>query len=212
MEVSFAPSLHRPAKRGVSPSSLGLASSGRGVSGDMEMSRALPWMQCPQILKRNGRSIAGNAGFDPLGLAQDDATLGRYRESEIKHGRVAMVAAVGWPVAEMYDDSIAKAMGLPSIIEMNNGMNPSLLNGGLASEVNPLFWMAIVAATAIIGACMCFAWSVFLGPALAWHLPRLCISAHHSLRTFNFSARCHSFGCSGFLQSRWAPICVASPQ
>ena len=38
--------------------------------------------------------------FDPLGLASeaDDATLGWYRHAEIKHGRVAMAAFVGWVV------------------------------------------------------------------------------------------------------------------
>jgi len=36
--------------------------------------------------------------FDPLGLSKgkDDATMERYRESELKHGRVAMAACLGW--------------------------------------------------------------------------------------------------------------------
>lgn len=40
------------------------------------------------------------AGFDPLGLATAD-NLQRMREAEVRHGRLAMVAAWGWPVAEV---------------------------------------------------------------------------------------------------------------
>lgn len=36
--------------------------------------------------------------FDPLGLSakKDDKTMQYYRESELKHGRVAMAACLGW--------------------------------------------------------------------------------------------------------------------
>jgi hypothetical protein len=36
--------------------------------------------------------------FDPLGLSkgQSDATMKYYREAELKHGRVAMAACLGW--------------------------------------------------------------------------------------------------------------------
>lgn len=36
--------------------------------------------------------------FDPLGLSKnkDDKTMSHYRESELKHGRVAMAACLGW--------------------------------------------------------------------------------------------------------------------
>jgi len=36
--------------------------------------------------------------FDPLGLSKgkDDATMKYYREAELKHGRVAMAACLGW--------------------------------------------------------------------------------------------------------------------
>lgn len=45
--------------------------------------------------------------FDPLGLAEkaNDATLLRYREAEITHGRVAMLAAVGFLVGEKVEGS-----------------------------------------------------------------------------------------------------------
>jgi hypothetical protein len=38
--------------------------------------------------------------FDPLGFAEkaDEATMKRYREAELTHGRVAMLATVGFLV------------------------------------------------------------------------------------------------------------------
>jgi hypothetical protein len=41
--------------------------------------------------------------FDPLGFSKtDDATLRKYRESELKHGRVAMLAVFGWLTQERF--------------------------------------------------------------------------------------------------------------
>merc|ERR1712146_414672 len=38
---------------------------------------------------------------------------------EIKHARLAMLAAAGWPVAELYDGGLAKLLGASSPIETN---------------------------------------------------------------------------------------------
>ena len=45
--------------------------------------------------------------FDPLGFAAkaDEATLKRYREAELTHGRVGMLAAVGFLVGEAVEGS-----------------------------------------------------------------------------------------------------------
>merc|ERR1712115_317120 len=45
--------------------------------------------------------------FDPLGFSNkaDEATMGRYREAEVTHGRVAMLAAVGFLVGEKVEGS-----------------------------------------------------------------------------------------------------------
>ena len=41
--------------------------------------------------------------FDPLGFSKTDAaTLRKYRESELKHGRVAMLAVFGWLTQEKF--------------------------------------------------------------------------------------------------------------
>ena len=43
-------------------------------------------------------------GFDPLGLAKDCSLneMKRYREAEVTHGRVAMLAVLGFLVAESF--------------------------------------------------------------------------------------------------------------
>merc|ERR1712037_544487 len=45
--------------------------------------------------------------FDPLGFAEkaDEGTLKRYREAEVTHGRVAMLAVIGFLVGEAVEGS-----------------------------------------------------------------------------------------------------------
>lgn len=59
------------------------------------------------------------------------------KESEVKHGRLAMLAAVGYPVAEIVHPFLAKAANLPSFLT-ENGDAPNLLNGGLQVLLDPL--------------------------------------------------------------------------
>jgi hypothetical protein len=52
-------------------------------------------------------SLAPMGFFDPLGIAEraDDSELKRYREAEVTHGRVAMLAVVGFLVGEKVEGS-----------------------------------------------------------------------------------------------------------
>ena len=52
-------------------------------------------------------ALAPMGFFDPLGFATDadEATLRKYREAEVTHGRVAMLAAVGFLVGEKVEGS-----------------------------------------------------------------------------------------------------------
>ena len=85
---------------------------------------------------------AGDAGFDPLNLAAGDALrLADYRDAELKHGRLAMLAALGWPVSELAHPGLAKGLGLPSVVAPLGGDAPSVLNGGL-DATPPTFWVA----------------------------------------------------------------------
>ena len=43
----------------------------------------------------------GDLGFDPLGLGKDSASLDRFREAEIIHGRWAMLGAAGCLAVEL---------------------------------------------------------------------------------------------------------------
>ena len=65
--------------------------------------------------------------FDPLGLSKgkDDATMQHYRESELKHGRVAMAACLGWYItaagvhpafnSELSSNPLEAAQQLPAV-------------------------------------------------------------------------------------------------
>jgi len=92
--------------------------------------------------------MVGNKGFDPLGLARNLEELDSYREAEIKHGRLAMLAAVGWPAAERLQPYFAKVTGAPNLLT-DNGKVPTLLNGGL-ENINPIFFAGIIAFTAFV--------------------------------------------------------------
>jgi hypothetical protein len=99
------------------------------------MSQAIPFLRRPSVLTGE---LAGDFGFDPLGLAKNEETLLVYREAEIKHGRLAMLAAAGWPVSELLDRQLADYLGAPSVLVEGDRV-PSVLNGGLENVV-PEWW------------------------------------------------------------------------
>lgn len=111
----------------------------------VQNSIALPWMKRPDVLDG---SLPGDAGFDPLGFAKSQDDLLFYRQAEIKHARLAMLAAAGWPVSEVLDQKLANILHLPEVVDPA-GRAPSLLNGGLG-KVPPLYWGAVLAAAAAI--------------------------------------------------------------
>ena len=110
-------------------------------------SRALPGQPRPAGL--NSIALAGDRGFDPLNLAKDKETLLQFRAAEIKHARLAMLAAAGWPLAEVWDKSLANLIGADSPIADNGGLSPSLLNGGL-DKIAPAYWAFVVLAAAAV--------------------------------------------------------------
>lgn len=72
----------------------------------------------------------GDLGFDPLGIAKTQKELFAIRESEIKHGRIALLAALGWPLSELYHYTIAEIFGMENLLA-DGQKAPSVLNGGL---------------------------------------------------------------------------------
>lgn len=113
--------------------------------------------------------LPADYGFDPMKFADKDlhlfgatnknrdsaAVLMDYRDSEIRHGRLAMLAALAWPVQELLSPTIARAAnhqglsGLSDLLTATAGRNPSVLNGGLGMSTVPFF---LVATAAAIGA------------------------------------------------------------
>lgn len=97
----------------------------------------------------------GDYGFDPLGLGTDE-TFVPFREAEIKHGRLAMLAAVAWPLQEIFHPilvDLAKASGFggtKDILLKTAGKSPSLLNGGLDQwEIVPTLALAVFMASVL---------------------------------------------------------------
>jgi len=101
-------------------------------------------------------AMVGDKGFDPLGLATSEAKLKTYREAEIKHGRLAMLAALGWPLSEELQGPLSKALGMPDLLVSGCdpasttaqcteilSRAPSVLNGGL-QNISPLYWASVI--------------------------------------------------------------------
>ena len=53
-----------------------------------------------KTMKVGDGTLAGDANFDPLQIADSPEKLAWYREAEVKHARLAMLAAFGWCAAQ----------------------------------------------------------------------------------------------------------------
>lgn len=109
------------------------------------MSQSLPFMARPAALDG---SMAGDVGFDPLGFAKSSEDLMNYREAEVKHARLAMLAAAGWPLSELFDKKIAALTHLTPLVG-DDDRAPSVLNGGLG-KVPAAYWVACILAAGAI--------------------------------------------------------------
>jgi Chlorophyll A-B binding protein len=117
------------------------------ITSNADMSASLPFLRRPQMLDG---SLPGDRGFDPFNFSSDPSALTWYRDSEIKHARLAMLAAAGWPIAELFHKAIASNFDLQPILALHDKV-PSVLNGGLA--LTPaLFWVAAIQAAATLEA------------------------------------------------------------
>ena len=72
------------------------------------------------------------------------------REAEIKHSRLAMMAAAGWPMSELLDRPLSQLLGLPYALEATGGRAPSLLNGHLFDGPQGAFLVLVALATAAL--------------------------------------------------------------
>jgi len=89
-------------------------------------------------------NMIGDYGFDPLSLGTPE-NFAFMREAEIKHGRLAMLAAVAWPTQEIFHPLLADLTFGKDLLDASNGASPSLLNGGLfQSELFPALFLFAV--------------------------------------------------------------------
>ena len=110
------------------------------------ISESIPFFECPKVLQES--TLAGNFGFDPFQFAKNNELLMEYREAEIKHSRLAMLAAIGWPTSELADRTIASYLNAPSTLDDGDRV-PSILNGGM-DRIDPRFWGFCLGMTAAI--------------------------------------------------------------
>ena len=94
-------------------------------------------------------TLPGDRGFDPLNFSSDKNSLEWYRNAEIKHGRLAMLAAAGWPLAELLDKKLAYAVHLKPLLVFQDRV-PSVLNGGLSQSISPIYWAAVLEVATMI--------------------------------------------------------------
>mmetsp|Transcript_23975 Transcript_23975/g.70646 ORF Transcript_23975/g.70646 Transcript_23975/m.70646 type:complete len:181 (+) Transcript_23975:95-637(+) len=71
------------------------------------------------------------------------------REAELRHGRLAMLAALAWPVQELLNPVLSRALREPMLLAETAGRSPSVLNGALLEGSIPFF---VAAAFALISA------------------------------------------------------------
>merc|ERR1711906_79906 len=119
--------------------------SGGGAAALSANSQALPFMTRPAALDG---TLAGDVGFDPLGFVKSRADVMNYREAEVKHARLAMLAAAGWPLSEVLDKKLAAAFGMNPLLDDGDRV-PSLLNGGLG-KISPAYWVGRLGVAAMI--------------------------------------------------------------
>jgi len=122
-----------------------------GRYNDKMNSIAIPFLPRPTALDG---SHAGDYGFDPLGLSEK-LDFYAMQESEVRHARLAMLAAVGWPMSELL---------APSWM-LQHGCAPSVLNG-----VNPLSFLAIAG---FLGAAGFFEYKTSLRQSLSTPMGKL---------------------------------------
>merc|ERR1712146_24163 len=83
-----------------------------------------------------------DVAWDPLNLATED-NLAEYREAELKHGRLAMLATAGYLASEAWEPIFAKILGAKDELIETAGRAPSLLNGGLEENQIPWFLLTV---------------------------------------------------------------------
>jgi len=97
------------------------------------------WDHKPPAYWKFAANTPGDAGFDPLGLCQTERQFIQYRQAELKHCRLAMLAAAGWPLSELWHPLLAEKFGF--VNGLRDGLAPTLVNGGIGGDSPP--WVGV---------------------------------------------------------------------
>lgn len=115
----------------------------------MAAAKAAPVAPFPDPIANHGAEVTMKSiAWDPLNLASEE-NLAQYQEAELKHGRLAMLAALGWPAAELIEPALAKLTGSFDELAETGGRAPSLLNGGFEQAQIPFFLLGTFAAAGL---------------------------------------------------------------
>jgi hypothetical protein len=79
--------------------------------------------------------------FDPLGLSKDksDEEMKKIREAELKHGRLAMVASLGFLTGENFNPFFDGKISGPAIYQFQQ-----------ADDILPYFWVIVMFGIALV--------------------------------------------------------------
>lgn len=88
-------------------------------------SKAIPFLEKPE--KLDG-SLAGDVGFDPLGLTNTIGNMNYVAAAELKHGRVSMLAVVGFVLQQYVHILCPESNPLKAITTLGYGPNLQILS------------------------------------------------------------------------------------
>jgi hypothetical protein len=110
--------------------SLSVSQSVTSTALNAEMSKSLPFIKAPA----NTAGYVGDVGFDPLGFS-DYFDMKWLRESEIKHGRSAMLASLGFVVQQF--------ITIPGYTHVDDSnLGPSAV--GISAMLQIVLWMGVL--------------------------------------------------------------------
>jgi len=112
-----------------------------GFTRSAGISKSLPWAPIPEGLSNDVYgAYVGDVGFDPLGFAKNKRLLPWYREAELAHGRVCMLAVLGYTV------QVTGAKWEPFITRYPTDSSDPLK---AATQVPIIGWLQIIAVIAL---------------------------------------------------------------
>lgn len=137
----------------------------RGASGlaMMAKSESLPFLDAPPALDG---SMVGDKGFDPLGFtSRFPQAITWFREAELKHGRLAMLATAGW---------LAVDMGIKFPGAKYAGLTAFAAHDAMVASGNMGFLLTVVGICEVFAGLALYEQAEGSGRPGAWHAASCC--------------------------------------